>query len=64
MIKWKRIEAGAYESEDKRFYITKTYDRVYGYHWVLYDKSIKDFYKQKYHENTLLECKVKAEVLV
>ena len=63
MIKWKRIEAGEYESENKRFYITKTYDRVYGDHWVLRDKSIKDCYKQQYHENTLLECKMQAENL-
>lgn len=61
MIKWKRIEAGEYESEDGRFYILKTWDRIYGNHWQLLDKNATDYYKDLYHENTLLDCKLKAE---
>ena len=63
MIKWTRIEAGEYESEDKRFRIMKDYDRIYGEHWTLYDQTIDDWYKMQYHEATLKECKLKAEVL-
>ena len=63
MIKWKRLEAGEYESEDKRFYILQTYDRIYGDHWVLYDNHELNRYKGKYDERTLRECKAKAEVL-
>lgn len=63
MIKWKRLDAGEYESEDKRFYILQGYDRIYGNHWVLHDNNIPDYYKQQYHENSLRECKAKAEVL-
>ena len=63
MIKWKRLSAGEYESEDKRFWILQTYDRVYGEHWILHDNTISDYYKRQYHENTLKECKAKAEVL-
>lgn len=63
MIKWKRIEAGEYESEDNRFHITKTWDRIYGDHWRLLDRNADDYYKGLYHENTLLDCKLKAETL-
>ena len=64
MIKWKKIEAGEYESEDKRFAIHKTWDRIYGNHWVLRDKSVDDYYKGLYNENTLLDCKLKAEGII
>ena len=30
MITWEKLDAGEYESEDGRFYIIKTYDRIYG----------------------------------
>ena len=63
MLKWKKLAAGEYESEDKRFYILKSYDRVYGDHWILRDRNIDDPYKQIYHENSLRDCKVKAEFL-
>ena len=42
MIKWIKIEAGHYESEDNRFYIMQTYDRIYGDHWVLHDNKESD----------------------
>lgn len=61
MIKWKRIEPGEYESEDGRFYILKSWDRVYGDHWKLRDKYDPDMFKGTYHEKTLLDCKLKAE---
>ena len=61
MIKWKRIEAGEYESEDGQFLITNTWNRVYGNHWDLRDKREPDRYKGTYHEKTLLECKLRAE---
>lgn len=63
MITWKRLGTGEYESEDKRFHILQTYDRIYGTHWVLYDNSITDYYKRQYHKNSLRECKAQAEVL-
>ena len=37
MIKWIRVEAGDYWSDDDRFHIIKTYDRLYGNHWHLMD---------------------------
>jgi hypothetical protein len=63
MIKWKRIEPGEYESTDKRFSITQTYDRIYGDHWVLQDSQNPDRYKGRYDEKTLRDCKAKAENL-
>ena len=63
MITWKRIEAGEYVSEDGRFYILKTWDRLYGNHWQLRDRSVEDRYKGLYHENSLIDCKLKAEAL-
>ena len=63
MIAWKRLEAGHYKSEDERFEIMQTYDRIYGDHWVLYDNHEPNRYKGKYDEGTLRECKAKAEVL-
>lgn len=64
MINWKRIEAGEYESADKRFKIIKTYNRIYGDHWRLRDTTVEDYYKGIYIENTLLECKLKAEAIL
>jgi hypothetical protein len=64
MIKWNKIEAGEYKSEDNRFHIIKTWNRIYGNHWQLYDSNNKDYYKGLYQEKTLLDCKLKAEVLV
>ena len=63
MISWKRIEAGEYESEDGRFHILKTWDRVYGNHWQLRDRNEPDIYKGRYDESSLLDCKLKAETL-
>lgn len=63
MLKWKRIEAGDYRSEDERFHIYKTWDRIYGDHWKLYDSKEPDYYKGIYHEKTLLDCKLKAEAV-
>ena len=64
MIKWKRIEAGEYESEDERFTILKTWNRIYGNHWQLCDRNERDHYKGLYQEYTLLDCKLKAEIIV
>lgn len=63
MIKWKKIEAGEYKSEDGRFYIFKTWSRIYGDHWRLLDRNADDYYKCLYYENTLRDCKLKAETL-
>jgi len=63
MIEWKRIEAGEYESKDGRFHILKTWDRIYGNHWQLLDRNANDYYKSLYHENSLLDCKLKAEAI-
>ena len=64
MIAWKRIEAGEYESEDGRFHVLKTWDRIYGNHWQLLDRTAPDLYKGTYDEKSLLECKLKAEGIV
>lgn len=63
MIKWKRIEPGEYESEDGRFHIIKTWDNLWN-HWVLSDRNVDEPYKGLYYENTLLDCKLKAEQLL
>lgn len=64
MIKWKRVEAGEYKSENNRFNITKEYNRMYGGdHWVLRDKENPDINEGTYHEKTLFDCKMKAEYL-
>ena len=63
MIKWTKIEAGYYKSEDERFEIMQTYDRIYGNHWVLHDNNEPNYYKGQYDEQTLRDCKAKAEVL-
>lgn len=64
MIKWNKVEAGEYRSDDNRFHIIKTWDRIYGNHWQLHDGNSTDYYKGLYQEQTLLDCKLKAEVLV
>lgn len=63
MIKWKKIEAGEYLSADERFRILKTWDRIYGDHWVLHDSNEPDYYKGKYDCDTLIGCKLKAEAI-
>ena len=63
MIKWKKIEAGEYKSEDGRFFVFKTWNRIYGDHWLLRDRNADDYYKGLYHEKTLFDCKFKAEML-
>jgi len=40
-MKWKRIEAGEYYSEDERFHILDTWDRISGKYWSLYDSNTK-----------------------
>lgn len=60
MIKWRRIEAGRYESEDKRFEINRIYSRAYQGSWVLIDRNSASK-SAVYDGDTLLSCKVKAE---
>ena len=64
MIKWTKIEAGEYESEDKRFHIEKTWNRIYGNHWELLDREEPDHYKGIYNEESLIAAKLKAEMLM
>lgn len=64
MIKWKRIEAGEYTSEDGRFHILKTWDRIYGNHWRLRDVYAQDYYNGLYYEYSLMDCKLKAEAII
>jgi len=64
MIKWIRLEPGEYESEDQRFHILKTWNRVYGNHWQLQDRNEESYYKGQYHEQSLMGCKLKAEALL
>lgn len=61
---WKRIEAGEYETTDGRFHAFKTWNRIYGHHWVLVDRTIDDHYKSMYHENTLKECICVSKTIV
>ena len=63
MIKWNKIEAGEYVSDSERFRIVKTWDRIYGNHWKLYDNAEPVSCKGIYCENTLLDCKLKAETI-
>ena len=63
MIKWKKIEAGEYVSDSGRFSISKTWDRIYGNHWELHDKTETVACKGTYCEKTLLDCKLKAEAI-
>lgn len=59
-MKWIRVEAGEYWSNDNRFNIIKTWDRIYNSHWRLYDRvSNKD-----YPCDSLKECKQKAENII
>lgn len=51
------------EDEDERFKIMKSWDRIYGNHWILHDYNEENYYKGDYHEQTLRDCKAKAEVL-
>lgn len=63
MLKWKKIEAGEYATEDGRFEAYRAYDRLYGEHWILRDTKVEDYYKSQYHENNLKECKGVAETI-
>lgn len=63
MIKWIREEAGVYHDKIGRFKIIKTWDRLYGNHWKLFDVEA-DIFKGVYHERTLLDCKLKAETII
>ena len=60
---WHKVEAGDYCSDDGRFEAYKTYDRLYGNHWILRDKMEPDYYRSLYHEFSLKECKEVAETL-
>lgn len=64
MIEWVKLDAGEYQSKDERFYILKTYDRIYGNHWELRDRNVPDYYKSLHHEYTLKDCKLYAESIV
>ncbi len=64
MITWVKLDAGEYESSDQRFYILKTYDRIHGNHWELQDRDEPDYYEGKYHEETLKDCKHRAEGII
>ena len=64
MLSWKKISAGEYESSEGRFYITKSWDRIYGDHWTVRDTLEPDFYKGLEHEPTLKDCKFHAELII
>lgn len=65
MIQWKKKkEAGEYESKYGRFYILKSWDQIYGNHWELHDNNEPNYYKGTYHEETFLNCKLKAEAIM
>ena len=58
-MRWIKVDAGEYKSEDGRFTARMTYDRVYGDHWKLTDRTDT---RNEYHESTLKECKRIAEL--
>jgi len=59
-MKWTKIEAGEYRSEDNRFDIIKTWDKIHNSHWLLTDFMIK----KSYPCDSLRECKQQAEKLI
>lgn len=62
-IKWKKIQAGEYESEDGMFYILKKHNRLIGNYWELRDRTDLSYFQGFYYENTFRDCKSKAEAL-
>ena len=56
-IVWKKLDAGEYESEDKRWYIFRTWDRIHGKHWSLQDNNEPDWYKCHTACESLTEAK-------
>jgi hypothetical protein len=64
MLEWKKLDAGDYETKDQRFHAIKAYDRIYGNHWELHDRNEPDFYKGKYDEHSLSDCKLRAETIL
>lgn len=63
-INWKKLDAGEYESTDGRFYIIKTWDRLYGNHWQLSDRNEKDYYKGLTACDSLKHAKHVAELTI
>lgn len=64
MIEWIKLDTGEYESKDGRFHALRSYDRIYGNHWELHDRTESDYYKGLYHEETLRMYKAMAETLL
>lgn len=56
-IKWKRLDAGEYESSDERFYIIKCWDRIFYNHWQLSDRTTG----MEFARDTLKDCKLVAQ---
>ena len=63
-LEWKRLDAGEYLSTDGRFYILKTWDRLYGNHWSLRDRNVEDYYKSKTVCDSLKHAKHVAETII
>ncbi len=63
-LRWKRIEAGEYESLDGRFHVLQTWDRLYGEHWQLTDGNVEDYYKAQTACESLKHAKHVAELIV
>lgn len=63
-MEWKMIEAGDWETTDGRFNAYTAYDRIYGNHWILVDRTVDNYYKSRYHEKTLKECIGVAKTIV
>lgn len=63
-LEWKRLDAGEYESTDGRFYILKTWDRLYGNHWCLQDRNVEDYYKSQSACDSLRHAKYIAELTI
>lgn len=64
MLIWNKVEAGEYATEDGRFTAYRAYDRIYDEHWILRDGYEPDYYRGKYHESSLKECKGVAETIL
>ena len=64
MITWKKIEAGEYESTDRRFKIFKKYSVTFGNCWALDDGKAKHYCDARYYEYSLKDAKARAEGIV
>lgn len=59
-MEWIKLEPGDYESQDERFHIFQSWDRIHGNHWQLSDRELK----QDYAFDSLKHCKFVVEQII